>query len=56
MVVSQQNLLLFAAFVRYQHGNVVSNVIFAYLALALFLLLTFFSLILGHFRHYIIVK
>lgn len=56
VVVSQQNLLLFAAFVRYQHGNVVSNVIFAYLALALFLLLTFFSLILGHFRHYIIVK
>ena len=56
VVVSQQNLLLFAAFVRYQHGDLVSNVIFAYLALALFLLLSFFSLILGHFRHQIIVR
>lgn len=56
VVVSQQNLLLFAAFYHYQHGNAGFNLIFADLALALFLILTFFSLILGHFRHYIIVK
>lgn len=56
VVVSQQNLLLFAAFYHYQHGNPMFNLIFADLALALFMILTFFSLILGHFRHYIIVK
>mmetsp|Transcript_10391 Transcript_10391/g.18757 ORF Transcript_10391/g.18757 Transcript_10391/m.18757 type:complete len:187 (+) Transcript_10391:146-706(+) len=55
-VVSQQNLLLFAAFYRYQHGNPTFNLIFADLALALFVILTFFSLILGHFRHHIIVR
>lgn len=56
VVVSQQNLLLFASFYRYQHGNLLFNLIFADLALALFFILTFFSLILGHFRHHIIVK
>ncbi len=56
VVVSQQNLLLFAAFYHYKYGNAAFNFIFADLALALFMLLTFFSLILGHFRNYIIVK
>lgn len=56
VVVSQQNLLLFAAFYHYQYGNATFNLIFADMALALFMILTFFSLILGHFRHYIIVK
>ena len=35
VVVSQQNLLLFAAFYHYQHGNPMFNLIFADLALAL---------------------
>ena len=56
VVVSQQNLLMFAAFYHYQHGNAITNVIFADLGFALFMILTFFSLILGHFRHHIIVK
>ena len=56
VVISQQNLFMFAAFIKYQHGSVFGNVIFADLAFALGLLLIFFSLILGHFRHYIIVK
>mmetsp|Transcript_3089 Transcript_3089/g.6791 ORF Transcript_3089/g.6791 Transcript_3089/m.6791 type:complete len:183 (-) Transcript_3089:452-1000(-) len=56
VVVSQQNLLLFAAFYHYQYGNATFNLIFADMALALFMILTFFSLILGHFRHHIIVK
>mmetsp|Transcript_43762 Transcript_43762/g.93054 ORF Transcript_43762/g.93054 Transcript_43762/m.93054 type:complete len:185 (+) Transcript_43762:194-748(+) len=56
VVVSQQNLLLFASFYHYQHGNVMFNLIFADLALALSMVLTFFSLILGHFRHHIIVR
>ncbi len=56
VVISQQNLLLFAAFYHYGHGDAVFNVIFADLAFALFAVLTFFSLILGHFRHYVIVK
>jgi hypothetical protein len=56
VVISQQNLLLFAAFYHYKHGDRVFNVIFADLAFALFVILTFFSIILGHFRHYVIVK
>lgn len=56
VVVSQQNLLLFVSFYHYQHGNSMYNMIFADLALALCLILAFFSLILGHFRHHIIVK
>ena len=56
MVISQQNLFMFLAFIKYQHGSVFGNVIFADLAFALCGLLTFFSLILGHFRHFIIVK
>ena len=56
IVISQQNLLLFAAFYHYGHGDRVFNVIFADLAFALFVALTFFSLILGHFRNYVIVK
>jgi hypothetical protein len=56
VVISQQDLLLFAAFYHNKHGDAVFNVIFADLAFALFTILTFFSLILGHFRHYIIVK
>eukprot|EP00580_Thalassiosira_gravida_P020050 CAMPEP_0201670588 /NCGR_PEP_ID=MMETSP0494-20130426/27217_1 /ASSEMBLY_ACC=CAM_ASM_000839 /TAXON_ID=420259 /ORGANISM="Thalassiosira gravida, Strain GMp14c1" /LENGTH=192 /DNA_ID=CAMNT_0048151683 /DNA_START=11 /DNA_END=589 /DNA_ORIENTATION=- len=56
VVVSQQDLLLFASFYHYQHGNLMFNLIFADLALALCILLTFFSLILGHFRNHIIVK
>lgn len=56
VVMSQQNLLLCAAFYHYKHGNVVFNKIFADLSCILFVLLTFFSLILGHFRNYIIVK
>lgn len=54
VVVSQQNLLLFAAFHRYRHGDTHSNSIFADLALTLCFLLTFFSLILYHFRDHII--
>ncbi|KAL7551310.1 hypothetical protein ACHAWF_014498 [Thalassiosira exigua] len=56
VVVSQQNLLLFASFYHYKYGNTTFNLIFADLALALFMILTFFSLILGHFRHHVIVK
>ena len=55
-VVSQQNLLLFAAFYHYKHGNLFQNYVFADLALALFMVLTFFSLLLGHFRNHVIVK
>lgn len=56
MIITQQNLFMFAAFIRYQHGSVMGNVIFADLAFALFGLLMFFSLMLGHFRHYVIVR
>mmetsp|Transcript_23214 Transcript_23214/g.48216 ORF Transcript_23214/g.48216 Transcript_23214/m.48216 type:complete len:97 (-) Transcript_23214:291-581(-) len=53
-IVSQQNLLMFVAFINYQHGDSYSNAIFADLALALFMLMGFFTLILGHFRDQII--
>ena len=54
VVLSQQNLLMFACFFRYQHGDGYANAIFADLAFVLFGLLGFFSLILGHFRNKII--
>ncbi|KAL3780193.1 hypothetical protein ACHAW5_010278 [Stephanodiscus triporus] len=56
VVTSQQDLLLCVAFYHNNRGDPVYNVIFADLAFALFGVLTFFSLILGHFRHYVVVR
>ncbi|KAL3805316.1 hypothetical protein HJC23_009023 [Cyclotella cryptica] len=55
LVLSQQDLLMFAAFFNYGHGDGSANKIFANLALALFLCLGFFTLIMGHFKERIIV-
>ena len=55
VIVAQQNLVLFATFHSYRHGTVHANHIFANLALSLFCMYTFFSLILGHFRGSILV-
>mmetsp|Transcript_4817 Transcript_4817/g.11171 ORF Transcript_4817/g.11171 Transcript_4817/m.11171 type:complete len:187 (-) Transcript_4817:377-937(-) len=56
VVISQQNLLLFAAFYGYSHGSPFMNIIFADMAFALFVILSFFALTLGHFRKYIITR
>jgi len=56
VVLSQQNLLLFAAFYSYGHGSPFMNIIFADMAFALFMILSFFALTLGHFRNHIITK
>ncbi|KAL7487930.1 hypothetical protein ACHAW6_013513 [Cyclotella cf. meneghiniana] len=55
LVLSQQDLLLFAAFFKYGHGDGSANIIFANLAFALFFCLGFFTLIMGHFKDMIIV-
>jgi hypothetical protein len=55
LVLSQQNLLMFAAFFKYGHGDHGTNMIFANLSLMLFLCLGFFTLIMGHFKDRIIV-
>ncbi|KAL3775721.1 hypothetical protein ACHAW5_002933 [Stephanodiscus triporus] len=56
VVTSQQDLLLCAAFYHNNRGDPVYIVIFANLAFALFGVLMFFSLILGHFWNYVIVR
>ncbi|KAL7505834.1 hypothetical protein ACHAXN_003657 [Cyclotella atomus] len=55
LVLSQQNLLMFAAFFKYGHGDYGTNLIFANLSLMLFLCLGFFTMILGHFKDRVIV-
>ena len=55
LVLSQQNLLMFAAFFKYGHGDHGTNLLFANLSFMLFLCLGFFSAILGHFKDEIIV-
>ena len=55
LILSQQNLLMFAAFFNYSHGDGATNKVFANLSLMLFLCLGFFTLIMGHFKDKIIV-
>lgn len=56
VVLSQQNLLLFAGFYGYGHGSPSMNVIFADVAFVLFMILSFFALTLGNFRNHIITR
>ena len=56
VIVAQQNLIMFATFRDYGAGSVTSNHIFANLALSLFIMYSFFALILGHFRERILLS
>ena len=56
MVVSQQNIILFAAFSDYTLGFDGSNQIFATLALMLGIVYSVFALILANFRDQVVTK
>jgi hypothetical protein len=55
VVLSNQNLLLFATFSGYKQGSPGTNHAFAGLGLTLFAVLSFMSLLLVHFKHYVVV-
>jgi len=55
VVLANQNLILFATFVRYSQGSPRTNHIFASLGFTLFTVLSFMSLLLVHFKHQVVV-
>jgi len=55
VVLANQNLILFGTFQRYGYGNPTTNHSFSNVGLTLFLILTFFSLLLFHFKRHIVV-
>lgn len=54
-VLGSQNLILFGTFYSYGYGNTSTNRVFANVGLTLFCVLFFFSLLLFHFKRYIVV-
>jgi len=50
VVLANQNLILFATFTTYSLGDAATNHIFASAAFTLFVVLSFFSLLLFHFK------
>lgn len=55
VVLANQNLILFGTFYGYKHGNTATNHIFGCVGFSLFLILSFFSLLLFHFKTSIVV-
>ncbi|KAL7577838.1 hypothetical protein ACA910_010585 [Epithemia clementina (nom. ined.)] len=55
VVLANQNFILTGTFFWYSHGNPQTNRVFANLGFGLFLVLTFFSLMLFHFKGEIVV-
>jgi zinc transporter ZupT len=55
VVLFNQNLILFGTFHGYPHGSSRTNTTFANIGLTLFAVLAFFSLLLFHFKKYIVV-
>jgi hypothetical protein len=55
IIIANQNLILFGVFHQYKQGSIASNLAFSNLSLVLFLVLTFFSLLLLHFRQDVVV-
>lgn len=55
VVIASQNLILFGTFHGYAYGKTSTNTAFANVGLCLFLILTIFSLMLYHFKKYIVV-
>jgi hypothetical protein len=56
VVLSNQNLILFATFSSYRFGNPATNHIFAGAAFTLFSILSFFSLLLFQFKKEVVVS
>ena len=55
IIMANQNLILFGVFHQYNHGTIATNLAFSNLSMVLFIILTFFSLLLLHFRHDVVV-
>lgn len=55
LVLANQNLILFATFSGYQQGSKSTNHAFAGLGLTLFIVLSFMSLLLIHFKNDVVV-
>ena len=55
VVLANQNLLLFGTFHGYGFGTPRTNHVFANLGLVLFMILTFFAVLVFHFKKYIVV-
>ena len=56
VILANQNLILFATFTSYSLGNPTTNRIFASAAFTLFLILSFFSLLLFQFKKEVVVS
>lgn len=54
-VLANQNLIVFGTFHGYSYGNSGTNHVFANIGFTLFCILSFFSLLVFHFKSYIIV-
>lgn len=54
-ILANQNLILFGTFRGYSYGNSGTNQVFANIGFTLFFILSFFSLLLFHFKSHIIV-
>jgi hypothetical protein len=55
VVLANQNIILFASFHKYSQGSARSNQVFATLGFVLFVVLSFMSLLLVHFKHEVVV-
>mmetsp|Transcript_27047 Transcript_27047/g.47769 ORF Transcript_27047/g.47769 Transcript_27047/m.47769 type:complete len:197 (-) Transcript_27047:243-833(-) len=56
VVLANQNIILYASFHKYKQGSARSNQVFASLGFVLFVVLTFMSLLLVHFKHEVVVS
>lgn len=56
VVLANQNIIMFASFHKYTQGSVRSNRTFAALGFVLFLVLSFMSLLLVHFKQEVVVS
>ena len=55
VVLANQNIILYAAFHKYQQGSTAANQVFASLGFVLFAVLTFMSLLLVQFKNDVII-
>jgi hypothetical protein len=55
VILANQNLIIFGVFHQYTQGSLGTNLAFSNLSFFLFVVLVFFSLLLVHFRHDVVV-
>jgi zinc transporter ZupT len=56
VVLANQNIILYASFHKYEQGSQRANQVFASLGFVLFVVLSFMSLLLVHFKHEVVVS